>query len=145
MTALPFEGSRLSSRTCGESGGVTRRGQPCAIRMNLSAITGRCFQHDGARQEAARQRSAAVGDSDPRSKRPKGLPPRPVTIADAAAYASWMADAVLRGAIDPKQAREAAVCLREFRGATEKRMLEAQIKALRQELAEAKRTGGRSS
>jgi len=73
---------------------------------------------------------------------PATVPKAPKTIEDAERFASWLTFTVCSGGIDARTAHEAAVCLREFRGAAEKRIMEREIKALRAEIAEAKRQRG---
>ena len=132
--------------TCGDNGGITRAGARCRASLNLSPSSGLCVQHDPDRVEVARQLRLTGGRASGLKQRlkkaalPEHVPRAPKTIADAEAFASWLTHAVCVGDIDARTAHEAAVCLREFRGASEKRILEREIKALRQELAEAKRT-----
>ena len=130
--------------TCGDSGGVTKTGLPCRCTLNLSPVTGRCLQHDETRMaERAAMRSAG-GTATSASRRlakaadPATVPPAPKTIEDAEKFASWLTFTVCSGGIDARTAHEAAVCLREFRGAAEKRIMEREIKALRAELAAAR-------
>jgi len=131
--------------TCGDAGGITKAGAPCRTTMNLSATTGRCVQHDPERaaERAAMQSAggtaAKVAKVRAKAADPSTVPNAPQTIEDAERFASWLTHAVCVGGIDARTAHEAAVCLREFRGAAEKRIMEREIKALRAELAAAKR------
>src|SRR5688572_9242464 len=128
-------------RTCGDAGGVTRLGLPCRSVLNLSTETGRCVQHDPTREQVRRTIVSAGGKAAAQARRsaraalPARVPKAPKTIADAERFASWLTYAVTTGVIDARTAHEAAVCLREFRGASEKRILELEIKELRAELA----------
>jgi hypothetical protein len=133
------------TRTCGSSGGLTKAGTPCGVAMNLSATSGLCVQHDPARvAERAAMRSAGghaakVAKVRAHAADPSIVPAAPKTIEDAEKFASWLTHAVCTGKIDARTAHEAAVCLREFRGASEKRIMERELKALRAALADAKR------
>jgi hypothetical protein len=101
--------------------------------------------HDEARAaERAAMRSAggaAAKQTRTRGKAadPSVVPPAPKTIEDAEKFASWLTFTVCSGGIDARTAHEAAVCLREFRGASEKRIMERELKALRAELAAARK------
>jgi len=138
-----------SGRTCGDNGGTTRAGMPCRASLNLSPVSGLCIQHDPDRADSARAVRVAGGQASGTKRRlakaalPDGVPKAPKTIEDAENFASWLTHAVCVGEIDARTAHEAAVCLREFRGAAEKRIMEREIKALRKELAEAKRPRSR--
>lgn len=135
----------VSLRRCGDSGGITKAGTPCRCVMNLSPTTGKCLQHDEERAaERLSMRSAgghAAKEAKVRAKaaNPATVPKAPKTIEDAEKFASWLTHAVCVGEIDARTAHEAAVCLREFRGASEKRIMERELKALRQELAAARK------
>lgn len=133
----------MSLPACGDAGGRTQSGRPCRVYMNLGA-TGLCLMHDASRAEERRAvhvkgalaKGAAVRAA--RAALPEDCPKAPKTIADAEHFASWLTHAVCIGKIDARTAHEAAVCLREFRGANEKRVLQAELKALRADLAAVK-------
>ena len=138
-----------TARTCGDAGGVTKSGSPCKSYLNLSD-GGLCLQHDPERAVERRAFHVAGGAAAGVALRkeralPPGMPKAPKTIQDAEKFASWLTRAVCAGEIDARTAHEAAVCLREFRGASEKRILEAQVKALRADLAAAKRERARGA
>ncbi|HLA88892.1 MAG TPA: hypothetical protein VJL28_00490 [Gemmatimonadaceae bacterium] len=127
---------------------MTKAGAPCRCVMNLSPATGLCLMHDPARVAERRAVRSAGGDASKVAKvkakaaDPATVPKAPKTIEDAERFASWLTFTVCSGGIDARTAHEAAVCLREFRGAAEKRIMEREIKALRAEIAEAKRQRG---
>jgi hypothetical protein len=139
MTTL----DRSGLPTCGDAGGISKRGTPCRVYMNLGAA-GLCLMHDPARVEEARAshvagshgRSAALRKA--KAVLPEDCPKAPKTVADAEKFASWLTFAVVSGQIDARTAHEAALCLREFRSANSVRVLESEVKTLRRELAEAK-------
>ena len=130
-------------RCCGDNGGVTKAGTPCRSALNLSPVTGRCLMHDEARAEqraVMRSRGGAaakIARTKAKAADPVTVPGAPKTIEDAEKFASWLTHAVCVGDIDARTAHEAAVCLREFRGASEKRIMEREVKALRAKLAAA--------
>lgn len=134
--------------TCGDAGGRTQSGRPCRVYMNLGA-TGLCLMHDASRIEERRAVHAKGGVAkgvavrQARAVLPEDCPKAPKTLADAERYASWLTHAVCIGTIDARTAHEAAVCLREFRGANEKRVLQAELKSLRADLAAMKGTAKR--
>lgn len=136
------------SPTCGDAGGITKAGAPCRCSMNLSAA-GLCIVHDPERAAIRAEMRAAGGSAAAVAKRrrkaadPVKVPRAPKTIEDAEKFASWLTHAVCIGEIDARTAHEAAVCLREFRGASEKRIMEAELKALRAELAAARKDSAR--
>ncbi len=136
-------------RTCGDAGGVTKSGSMCRVYLNLSPINGLCLQHDPERVEARAALVAGAGRASGVSKRlaraglPDGVPKAPQTLRDAEQFASWLARAVAIGVIDPKVAHVTAVALKEFTASASKRLLEDQVKALRKELAEAKKARAR--
>lgn len=131
-----------TTRTCGAP---TKAGTLCKCSMNISATSGLCMMHDPERkaERAAIHRAggSASGVARTRAKAadPATVPPAPKTIEDAEKFASWLTHTVCSGGIDSRTAHEAAVCLREFRGAAEKRIMERAIKALRAELAAARK------
>jgi hypothetical protein len=131
--------------TCGDNGGRRKDGAPCGSVLNLSPVTGQCLMHDAARvTERAAMRSAGgaaakMAKVKAKAADPVTVPGAPKTIEDAEKFASWLTHAVCVGNIDARTAHEAAVCLREFRGASEKRIMERELKALRAALADAKR------
>ena len=138
-----------TARVCGDAGGVTKAGTPCKSYLNLGE-SGLCLQHDPDRVAERRAFHVAGGAASGVALRkeralPPGMPKAPKTIQDAEHFASWLTHAVCAGLIDARTAHEAAVCLREFRGASEKRILEAQVKALRADLAAAKRERARGA
>ncbi len=63
-----------------------------------------------------------------RATLPESAPPKPKTIEDAAAYASWLTNAIVSGKIDRETGKVVAIALKEFRGASEKAELERQVK-----------------
>ncbi len=120
-------------------------GTACRTTLGISP-DGFCLFHDPARAEQKKAVAAAGGRARGKNMRvakaadPALVPKAPKTIEDAEKFASWLTHAVCTGGIDARTAHEAAVCLREFRGAAEKRIMEREIKALRKELADAKKT-----
>jgi hypothetical protein len=129
---------------CGDAGGVSKKGAPCSQYMNLSPTTGMCLMHDPERAAQRRETQVAGAVAKGAAMRaakaalPEDCPPAPKTIADAEKFASWLTYSVCIGRIDARTAHEASVCLKEFRGAHEKRVLESEVRALRRELAAAK-------
>jgi hypothetical protein len=117
--------------------------------MNLSPATGLCLMHDparGAERQAVRSAGGAAAKVAKRqAKAADTVPPAPKTIEDAERFASWLTFTVCSGGIDARTAHEAAVCLREFRGASEKRIMARELKALRAELAAARKDAPKSA
>lgn len=136
---------REQRKTCGESGGTTQAGAPCRAFLNLNAESGLCLVHDDERIDARQAMRLAGAVANTRAARARrsaegreGVPSAPQTIEDAERFASWLTHAVCAGEIDARSAHEAAVCLREFRGASEKRIIERELRELRAELAAAR-------
>lgn len=128
--------------------GTTQAGERCRSTLNIGP-TGYCLAHDPDRVAQRLASRAAGGRASGRRRqleraglfKVENTPPAPKTLADAEAFASWLTHAVCAGGIDARSAHEAAVCLREFRSAATARALEKEVKALRAELAAAKKTG----
>ena len=113
------------------------RGAPAAGGRRGARDRGR-----GAGRRALRGaggRSAAVAKRMAKAARPAGVPPAPETLADAAAFASWLTRAITVGDIDARTGHEAAYSLRAFQAMVEKRDLQREIAALREELKAAQR------
>jgi hypothetical protein len=129
------------TQTCGASGGITLAGTPCRSQLNLSPTTGRCLQHcperaaERAALHSAGGHASKAADVRRKAADPKTVPKAPKTILEAEKFASWLTHAVCVGEVDTRTAHEAAVCLREFRGASEKRIMAAELKGLRAEVA----------
>jgi hypothetical protein len=111
--------------------------------MNLSATTGLCPQHDPARRAAIEQRRTlartAEGKALPRVGRlPRGFPRALASAEQLAAAAEWAAFALVTGAVDSKTADVLGRLVKELGNIVTKRQLEDQVRALRQQLAEAR-------
>ena len=109
------------------------------------------MMHDPDRAAERAAMHSAGGDAAKVSKRlakaadPATVPGAPKTIEDAEKFASWLTHAVCVGEIDARTAHEAAVCLREFRGASEKRIMQRELQGLRAELAAARKDAPKSA
>lgn len=133
------------TRTCGDSGGVTKAGTPCRTVMNLSADSGLCVQHDPARAVARAAMQAAGGvaakEAKVRAKAadPSIVPPVPKNLDDATKYFAWLVDAGATGKMDARSVHECSFALKGFQSALEKRDLLREITKLRAELAAARK------
>ncbi|HVT38312.1 MAG TPA: hypothetical protein VHE78_04685 [Gemmatimonadaceae bacterium] len=132
-------------KRCGDAGGMTKGGKPCASEMNLGT-TGLCIQHDAARAVERAAVQAAGGKASAVSKRlakaalPEDCPRAPKNLEDAVHFLSWLSRAVTVGAIDARTAHEAAYALAGFRAAVEKRDLLRKIADLTAELNASKKS-----
>jgi hypothetical protein len=120
-------------------------GSPCRVFMGLDAVSQLCAAHDPARAEEWRKRQGAGGRKSneqrkqERRRLPAKMPPRPTTIAEAGAYATWVLWAVDVGELDARSGETSIKALRQFQLCHEKSALEDEIKKLRAELADARR------
>lgn len=137
-------------KTCGDSGGRKKDGDPCACQLGLSEDNGLCGFHDPARADAIREIRSAGGKANSRIARARraGLPadlPRgtPKSLADAVKWSSWAIRAVAVNEIDARTGHEIGYLLSQFKGALEKTELVRQIEELKAQLAERKQGGAR--
>lgn len=120
--------------TCGDSGGVTKAGAPCANFLNLSATNGLCLAHDPERAAEKKEASANGGRAGAETKRgamvarPSEVPAAPKTLEDAVEFASWLSRAVCIGTLDARTAHEATYSLACFKAGAEKRDLQRSLK-----------------
>jgi hypothetical protein len=128
------EATEAPARTCGAP---TKNGGECRVFLNLGP-DGRCPMHSPARIAERAARAPRPG------AKPGRVPPAPKTLEDAEKFLSWLPRAVCTGALGAREGHVAVAGLKEFCSAFSKRSLEAQVKALRKELAEARQAGGRS-
>ena len=138
-------------RTCR---GTKTNGDPCGSKLGLS-LDGLCLNHDPERQDAVLAIRVAGGQAAGAAKRaaraaraanvPDDVPPAPKTLDDAVRYFAYITHAVATGKLDARSAHEAAYALNGFKAAVEKRDLEREIKGLRKQLEEMKRTPQRAS
>ena len=141
--------ARRMTTTCGDGGGTTKAGTPCRCALNLSPTSGLCMQHDPDRQaERDAMRAAGGKASGPAKRRAKAadpavVPDAPKSLADAVRLASWIVRATLAGEIDVRVSEAATKAVRQFQLGEEKRVLEAEVRKLRAELAEARRETSR--
>jgi len=138
--------------TCGDAGGITKTGAPCAAFRNLSSTTGLCLWHDPSRgdERAVCARRGGEG-SRRRVEESKAKPPSyaPDTLAHLAAWHQWAADSVATGKLPARTADSVCRHLKELRPVLlnlnlEHRLkeLEVELKAAKKELAVRKRRSG---
>ena len=138
--------------TCGDAGGVTKSGAACRSVLNLSSTSGRCVQHDPARQSERLAMLQAGGRAAGLAKRqareaemtaavsgPAGMPTRLETLDDATKLAAWITLACLRGQIDARTAESATKGVRQFQLSREKKELVDRIRILEKALAAAQK------
>lgn len=129
-----------TARTCGDSGGLTKSGEPCRSTLNLSSTTDLCAFHDPGRATEVREMRAKGGVAAGQAKRkaktadPATVPANPKTLDDAVAYASWLTRAVCVGAIDARTAESSTKALALFSSSVAKRELQHEVKALRAQI-----------
>jgi hypothetical protein len=133
-----------SVNTCGDSGGRKVNGDPCPTSFGLNPDSGLCYMHDPERAEEAQAARSRGGKATAgRMKRGPVEPPAAlVEMQDAVAWASWTADAVARGQIDTRTAREISTAIKEFRASVEKAGLVAKLKAAEATIAQLQKKAG---
>lgn len=129
------------TRRCGDAGGVNAQGEPCEQSMNLNDQNGLCLWHDPTRKEQAQDARALGGRnrSLTRTVTIADAPSPPKTLEDAVEFSSWLAHAVLVGAIDARTAEASSKAISVFRSVAEKRDLERKVRLLESKVAKYER------
>lgn len=121
---------------------ITSKGERCRQSSTVSD-SGLCLFHDPARAEERRRAQERGGEANGAPVLPDGLPPRPESLSDVAAYLGWIVDATARGVLDRLTAGRLSSTLKVMVAAVGKRDLEKTVEGLREELRVARATPGR--
>lgn len=133
---------------------VKDNGERCAVDFGLCSCHGACFHHAPCRAEerakakskggnATKAKNAAKHTTATLRAAPESdAPAAPETVEDAKDALSWLSWAAMTGKVAPAVARDSAAVLREFIKAVEKSDLEAEIAAMRAEMAEMRKGRG---
>ena len=127
---------------CGNAGGLTKDGAPCAAYRNLSESTGLCMWHDPDRQPErdANQRAAVAGRETKEAKRPKALPDfAPDSLDHLSEWHQWAVKAVACAEIATRTGDTICRHLQQLRPTLLSLDMERRVRELEAELRKAKK------
>lgn len=108
----------MIEKTCGDSGGLNSRGEPCRQTLDLAPENGLCRYHDPNRAAHAREESRRAADEWIEAvedvKAAREAPPPPRSFEDIVRHYGWLAWAVENKVIPPAAANSSRASLKEF-------------------------------
>jgi len=133
-------------QTCGDVGGVSKDGTPCAAFRRLDPDTGLCVWHDPARESereaihTARMAGFQAHTAERRAKRPETMPKFPPDTLDRLSqWHQWAVAAVAIGEINTRTADSISRNLQQLRPVLLNLDMERRVRELEAELKRAKR------
>ena len=141
--SLVIDREERGGPTCGDAGGRTKKGEPCAAFRRLSEDTGLCMHHDPARKDECDeiQRLAAEGYRRHLTLEPLSFAPD--TLEHLAQWHQWAVKAVAAGNMASRTADSVCRHLKELRPVLLNLNRERRVRALEAAWKEAKQRVGR--